>query len=436
MDDQVGEHAHYEHLGLIALRATRARLVLAIGGGTTLLKEFNANKSGDAAQRAQWYLVDVPRIVEGNAVPSSLSGLVPVAVTLGDASVVESRAQLRDLHFAATVMHVVSIDAVTQTLELHAYVQLHWSCDEYDPWRPALEWRRALSVTDFAPPTDAWSGGVRRVSRDVHVQTRVAMQLHDYPFESHALEIELVGDSVRTMTISALRDELVALHSDAVALAANTEWAFASVQGLRGKPVAIVGSLGATPIADSLSGGSYRKVSMSICVHRRYSCVLWTAALPTFLLTASVLCVWGVPPEDTTGVRLALAFALLLALVSHRVSTASLQPAVPYLTFLERYTLWSYGYVIAVAVLSAIMRFVPRGLVLLRVDTAAFCAFAAAFGACNFGFALGAWRVRARSARATHAWLRAHLDQMDRAGGHADSALGRGSGRMTPRGWL
>eukprot|EP00746_Dinoflagellata_sp_MGD_P112519 gnl/MRDRNA2_/MRDRNA2_49631_c0_seq1.p1 gnl/MRDRNA2_/MRDRNA2_49631_c0~~gnl/MRDRNA2_/MRDRNA2_49631_c0_seq1.p1 ORF type:complete len:267 (-),score=46.89 gnl/MRDRNA2_/MRDRNA2_49631_c0_seq1:97-897(-) len=75
VDDEVSAFNRYEHLGVLALRATGSKLVFAIGGGNVVLREYQSMQMYQSSNspRVQYCVFDVPRMLNGQRLGSSLN---------------------------------------------------------------------------------------------------------------------------------------------------------------------------------------------------------------------------------------------------------------------------------------------------------------------------------------------------------------------------
>lgn len=116
----------------------------------------------------------------------------------------------------------------------------------------------------------------------------------------------------------------------------------------------VFATLQPTSAGESNAKKQYSKLELHIYIHRRYMFVLWSLLLPCFLLSGSALTQWGMAPTSS-GDRLAVVFTLLLAIISLKMTVASMLPQLPYLTLVDSYIVASSVYVTMIAVETAIL---------------------------------------------------------------------------------
>ena len=125
-DNKVASGNRYEWLGVLALRASGARLVVALGGGMVLRREYDT-LSGTGVK---YLLLDIVRTVEGSRVASTIRGLVGVETREATSSGAwapsasfkkERMQQCRPIKVSMTIMNLVAIKAVDQTFTVQMY---------------------------------------------------------------------------------------------------------------------------------------------------------------------------------------------------------------------------------------------------------------------------------------------------------------------------
>ena len=83
-----------------------------------------------------------------------------------------------------------------------------------------------------------------------------------------------------------------------------------------------------------LSGLTYPGVQVSCYVHRKPKFYEINVVLPSSLFALIAMCQIWIPAEEI-GDRLSVSMTLLLAAVAYKIVTASMLPAIPYLTILD-----------------------------------------------------------------------------------------------------
>jgi len=121
----------------------------------------------------------------------------------------------RRVHFAATVMNIIGIVEVAQTFEVQLFMQMKWGCEESEKWEPYLDWRMLACMSETVKK-DEWKGGERTRHVDIRATFYQPLDLKDFPFDSHKLEVALVTDSVTDIILCKLNDSVATLHQQAV----------------------------------------------------------------------------------------------------------------------------------------------------------------------------------------------------------------------------
>ena len=125
-DNKVASGNRYEWLGVLALRATGARLVVALGGGMVLRREYDTL----LGTGVEYLLLDIVRTVEGSRVASTIRRLKGVetreAASSGawapsDSFKKERMQRCRPIKVSMTIMNLVAIKAVDQTFNVQMY---------------------------------------------------------------------------------------------------------------------------------------------------------------------------------------------------------------------------------------------------------------------------------------------------------------------------
>lgn len=210
-DDEVGSHDRYEQLGVIALQATAAQLVIAVGGGGTLRKEFDMMCDVEGGQRVEYLLCDAVRIQDGAEDHCSLLGLDGVALhPVAGLSNKTAAGKEGMLMVGVKIMKLIGIDEKAQTVDLILFVQMEWDMgDGSEPW---IEWRDCLSWDDLQPPsTHNRTVGTRTYTRRVQtakVSFLHPLDLHDFPFDANKIEIVMVTNPMSAINLGKVRHQL------------------------------------------------------------------------------------------------------------------------------------------------------------------------------------------------------------------------------------
>ena len=165
-DNKIGSHNRYEHLGVIGLKATRATLVIAVGGGATLRKEYDQMLGQTEAdtdttlvprqpdgQMIEYALFDAVRARDGLEEHAAIFGLPGVLLCpMNGLSNKETGRRSGMLTVAIKVMKIIGIDEKAQTIDLILFVRMEWDMPDGEP--PWIEWRDwcAPQLRPPAPP--------------------------------------------------------------------------------------------------------------------------------------------------------------------------------------------------------------------------------------------------------------------------------------------
>jgi len=231
---------------------------------------------------------------------------------------------------------------------------MKWGCEESEKWEPYLDWRMLACMSETVKK-DEWKGGERTRHVDIRATFYQPLDLKDFPFDSHKLEVALVTDSVTDIILCKLNDSVATLHQQATGLMEHSQWKLAQPASIN-NPIA--GRFEVTESTDSVSAKSYCKVTIRMGVHRRHEFMQWNFLFPAFLFGGSALMQWGIPIEAADA-RIGLGFSLVLALVALKLGIVSFLPTVSYLTFLDKYMISTYVFVIAIAMETSLVSLIP-----------------------------------------------------------------------------
>lgn len=205
-------------------------------------------------------------------------------------------------------------------------------------FRPGQIWAPALEFVNAVEQVIAEREGDLYVDDDGHVSQRVRfshkfqspLQLKRFPFDTQTLSIVVAPFDPFAKDLEFVIDrERVGKLSEA----SVTDWEIDNV------------SASLDPFRGAEPAG--KQFVFEVKVSRRYTFYLWRVLLPmTFLVIASWTVFWFEPtnlqPQISTGL------AILLSLVTFTYAIDFSLPKVAYLTFIDRYTLTSFAFVLAV----------------------------------------------------------------------------------------
>lgn len=348
IDDEVAAGDQYEQLGVIALRATKATSVFAIGGGMVLRREFDQLQS----LGVQYTAFDAVRRRDGAETPCALIGLGQVElieITGGWAPIVRSGKRQRPVMLAATLMNLVAISEAEQTCKMLLYMRMQWETRSTDPedWEPHLEWR---DVDQMDEKLDYFytMGEYKCKCWSVKVVVYQPLDLEAFPFDSHRLVLEIVADSTCEMIVTTLGDYPASLHPRGNAMLYHSQWKVLHERDEKGV-IRLGLSTDPTVASDSKSQIQYGRFVVSLCVTRRWQYMAWNMMLPLWLIGSSALMRYSTADPIQTQDRLAIDFALFLTVIALKMVAVTLLPKVPYLTFLDVYYLLTYIFIVLIA---------------------------------------------------------------------------------------
>uniref|UniRef100_A0A6V4BK49 Uncharacterized protein n=1 Tax=Prymnesium polylepis TaxID=72548 RepID=A0A6V4BK49_9EUKA len=421
-DNAVGSHDRYEHLGVVGLKATCAPLVIAVGGGGVLRKEFDQM----LGQGIEYALFDAVRIRDGAEEHAAIIGLDGVVLrpVSGKLSNKTAASECGMLTVAIKVMKIIGIDEKAQTIDLILFIRMEWIMpDGSDPW---IDWRDCLSWdTDQKPSKQLLPNGYTSETQTARVTFLQPLDLHHYPFDAHKLEIVLVSNAttdIKMDKLSGVKDAAT-IHTHAASLFDNSSWRL--LRPKRGKneePMdPVVCRFDSTPKRESDSEISYVRMSTRLCVERQAEFTIFNVLMPNFILTIFQLMSYAIPREDVSD-RLAYHVTVLLAMFAGKLVTVGMLPITSYLTFIDWYMFASYIFVVAIALEVSITKLLvdlpPHAYIeehaLTTTDHASFYTFLGVWFLYHFGFTAVGLRLQWNSRHHLEAWLQEAILHQDR----------------------
>jgi len=414
-DNEVAANNRYEHLGVLALKATAAKLVIAMGGAVIVRNEYDIMR----ATGVRYILFDMTR---KTGVTPSIKGLAGVEVVelqsangeLSHPWATKTNSESpRPFKIAMTVTNLVGVNDVQQTFTVNLFLQMTWEnrAGDAEDWVPFMEWKNVESMTEEVKSNKVTEGRTVRTSV-IHATFYQSFRLCHFPFDMHRLEIVLVSDDIKKIQMSKLRDDPVKLHPAADELLHNSQWWI--IRNSMGTPCAH--SFEPTRADESSTGCQYSRFSARLCICRKWQSVCFNLMLPTFTLGASTFLQYAMQPPTSVDDRIGFIFTLLISVIALKLVTVNMLPPVPYLTYLDTYALLTYLFLIAVAVESgAKFYFIPNGItyimeesvdeILLKYDFRAFCVMLGIFLAYNLIFLIMVCRARFALSKDQLEWL-------------------------------
>jgi hypothetical protein len=206
-------------------------------------------------------------------------------------------------------------------------------------WAPALEFVNAVEQVVGEREGDLYVSDEGRVTQRIRFSHKFQspMNLKRFPFDSQTLSIVVTAFDPFAKDLELVIDEQ---RVGKLSEASVTDWDINAV-GARVAPIR-----GEDPVE--------KRFLFEVKVSRRYTFYVWRVLLPmTMLVVASWLVFWFEPtnlqPQISTGL------AILLSLVTFTYAIDFSLPKVAYLTFIDRYTLTSFAFVlVAIYAVSAI----------------------------------------------------------------------------------
>ena len=198
-------------------------------------------------------------------------------------------------------------------------------------WAPALEFVNAVEQVVGEREGDLYASDEGRVTQRIRFSHKFqsALNLKRFPFDSQTLSIVVTAFDPFAKDLELVIDER---RVGKLNEASVTDWEINAV-GARLAPIR-----GEDPVE--------KQFLFEVKVSRRYTFYVWRVLLPmTLLVVASWLVFWFEPtnlqPQISTGL------AILLSLVTFTYAIDFSLPKVAYLTFIDRYTLTSFAFVLA-----------------------------------------------------------------------------------------
>jgi len=198
-------------------------------------------------------------------------------------------------------------------------------------WAPALEFVNAVEQVVGEREGDLYVSDGGRVSQRIRFSHKFQspLNLKRFPFDSQALSIVVAAFDPFARDLELVIDEK---RVGKLPEASVTDWEI-NVVGARMAP-----GRGLDP--------AEKQFLFEVKVSRRFTFYVWRVLLPiSLLVVASWLVFWFEPtnlqPQMSTGL------AILLSLVTFTYAIDFSLPKVAYLTFIDRYTLTSFAFVLA-----------------------------------------------------------------------------------------
>jgi hypothetical protein len=198
-------------------------------------------------------------------------------------------------------------------------------------WSPALEFVNAVEQVVGEREGDLYVSDEGRVTQRIRFSHKFQspLDLKRFPFDGQTLSIIVTAFDPFAKDLDLVIDER---RVGKLSEASVTDWEILSV-GARVTPI---------PGEDP----SEKRFSFEVKVSRKSTFYVWRVLLPmTLLVIASWLVFWFEPtnlqPQISTGL------AILLSLVTFTYAIDFSLPKVAYLTFIDRYTLTSFAFVLA-----------------------------------------------------------------------------------------
>lgn len=221
-------------------------------------------------------------------------------------------------------------------------------------WNPEYD---IVNAMDLENMSEAW--GHRKstwldhdMSGKIHYHQRYkgtlseAMELECFPFDHQALHIKLSskGQNVNRVVYS-MKGEGLLLQSKL------PDWDLSAV---RSRNVL-------TDPCQSLHGSRYSEVHIDIHAIRKEQYYIWNIGIILLAITSLSFAVFSVPPEQLAD-RLGLNFTLALTAMAFKFVVNQSLPVVAFLTPLDRYLLFNFGFLYLAIAANTITGLVPEAL--------------------------------------------------------------------------
>ena len=205
-------------------------------------------------------------------------------------------------------------------------------------WSPALEFVNAVEQVNTEREADLYVDDAGRVSQRVRFSHKFQspLKLRRYPFDTQVLSILVMPFDPFAKDLELVSDSQ---HIGRLEEASVTDWDIVGV-GAR--------------IERSKDDERGQRFLFEVTVARRATTYVWRILLPmTLLVMASWSVFWFEPtnlqPQISTGL------AILLSMVTFTYSMDSSLPKVAYLTFIDRFTLTSFSFLLITIVTVAVI---------------------------------------------------------------------------------